>query len=353
MARWVRRRKRTIAPWGFVRSGRRVVSDSTQTAPGVPHCPFERVPSPSPPLRRQRCPRRRSRAPPHPGRGRGPKVAIIVGPVGGMTDATATAPTASRMPPSRLARPSRRHTRRRRRGRRVRAAVDGANIVVYFGHGNGYPNPYTSGYEYTDRVNGLGLNRTTKNGDSDNWSTTMVYCGEKALLGTLTASDGAAQRSTARAVRSPGPRLHDGLRAGPLRPRVRRALPGERSDNDPEPGAPAREELLDPDAIARRRGLLRHGLRRCPRDRRRLLTQPDATYRGIFRAGDGYAASNLDMTGHPDVAGARSGCSGRSSLVSTSATPTTGTPSPATPAVGSVALLTDAIRTIPHYTAPP
>jgi putative cell wall-binding protein len=87
----------------------------------------------------------------------------------------------------------------------VRAALNGANIVVYLGHGNGYPNPYTSGTEYTDRVNGWGLNRTTTNGDSDNWSTTMVYCGEKALLGTLTSSDGAAQRQYCSGGITPAP----------------------------------------------------------------------------------------------------------------------------------------------------
>jgi len=76
---------------------------------------------------------------------------------------------------------------------RVRNAVAGANVVVYLGHGNGYPNPYSSGTEYTDRANGWGLNRTTQGGDSDNWSTKMVYCGEKALLGTLTDADGDAQ----------------------------------------------------------------------------------------------------------------------------------------------------------------
>jgi hypothetical protein len=69
----------------------------------------------------------------------------------------------------------------------VKAAVNGANIVVYLGHGNGYPNPYGS-TELTDRTNSWGLNRTTTNGDSDNWSTTLVYCGEKALLGTLTSA---------------------------------------------------------------------------------------------------------------------------------------------------------------------
>jgi hypothetical protein len=76
----------------------------------------------------------------------------------------------------------------------VKAAVDGANIVVYLGHGNGYPNPYGT-TELVDRTNGWGLNRTTAGGDGDDWSATMVYCGEKALMGTLTGSDGSAQWS--------------------------------------------------------------------------------------------------------------------------------------------------------------
>jgi hypothetical protein len=73
----------------------------------------------------------------------------------------------------------------------VKAAVDGANIIIYLGHGNGFPNPYGS-TELTDRHNGWGLNRTTTNGDSDVWggtSGTMAYCGEKVLRGLLTASD--------------------------------------------------------------------------------------------------------------------------------------------------------------------
>jgi putative cell wall-binding protein len=72
----------------------------------------------------------------------------------------------------------------------VRSAVEGANVVVYLGHGNGYPNPYGS-TELTDRANGWGLNRTTANGDGDNWSSTMVYCGEQALLGTLSPASSA------------------------------------------------------------------------------------------------------------------------------------------------------------------
>jgi hypothetical protein len=134
----------------------------------------------------------------------GKKVVIIVGPTGAMTDGyraegnrIANAAAAAGAEVVKVYSP-------RATWRRVQAAVEGANIIVYLGHGNGFPSPY-SGTENTDRVNGWGLNRTTQNGDSDNWSTTMVYCGEKALLGTLTASDGAAQRQYCSGGLNPAP----------------------------------------------------------------------------------------------------------------------------------------------------
>jgi hypothetical protein len=125
--------------------------------------------------------------------GTGIKVAIIVGPTGSLTDtyrsranhvaetAIAAGATVAKAYSPRATWPN------------VVEAVRGANIVVYFGHGNGFPSPYSS-TEWRDRVNGWGLNRTTSNGDKDDWSRTMVYCGEKALLGTLGAYDGDAQR---------------------------------------------------------------------------------------------------------------------------------------------------------------
>jgi hypothetical protein len=125
--------------------------------------------------------------------GTGIKVAIIVGPTGSLTDtyrsranqvaeaAIAAGATVAKAYSPRATWPN------------VVEAVRGANIVVYFGHGNGFPSPYSS-TEWRDRVNGWGLNRTTSNGDKDDWSRTMVYCGEKALLGTLGVYDGDAQR---------------------------------------------------------------------------------------------------------------------------------------------------------------
>ena len=120
----------------------------------------------------------------------GPKVVIIVGPTGSLTDyyrstgnQLANVAQAAGAEVVKVYSP-------RATWAKVKAAVEGASIIVYLGHGNGFPSPYSSTEDPT-KVNGWGLNRTTKNGDSDNWSSTMVYCGEEALLGTLTPADAA------------------------------------------------------------------------------------------------------------------------------------------------------------------
>jgi len=46
---------------------------------------------------------------------------------------------------------------------RVRSAAQGANILIYLGHGNGYPSPYGS-FSATSR-DGMGLNATAGNGN--------------------------------------------------------------------------------------------------------------------------------------------------------------------------------------------
>jgi hypothetical protein len=125
----------------------------------------------------------------------GQKVAIIVGPVGALTgsyrtwaDEVASAATAAGATVAKAYSPNATWAN-------VLAAVEGANVIVYFGHGNGFPNPYGAS-ELPDRTNGWGLNTSSGNGDADSWSAgTLVYCGEKALLGTLSGSDGAAQRT--------------------------------------------------------------------------------------------------------------------------------------------------------------
>jgi flagellar hook assembly protein FlgD len=59
---------------------------------------------------------------------------------------------------------------------RVRAAVNGASIIVYLGHGNGWPSPYTYDPNYTTK-NGFGLNYDT-NGDGKLSDYENKYYGE-------------------------------------------------------------------------------------------------------------------------------------------------------------------------------
>ena len=234
----------------------------------------------------------------------GPKVAIIVGPVGSMTsgyrtsaDRVADAAAAAGATVAKAYSPNATWSK-------VRSAVNGANVIVYFGHGNGYPNPYTSGFEYTDRVNGWGLNRTTTNGNDDNWSTTMVYCGEKALLGTLAASDGAAQRQYGSGGPiTPAPGFTMVYAQAHYAPGF-----GERYDeSDPVTTlSQARQRVQNYSTPALRLGAggyFATAYSDADEIVTRLLTQPASTFGQIFKQGDGYSASHLDATSHPDVTG--------------------------------------------------
>jgi hypothetical protein len=50
---------------------------------------------------------------------------------------------------------------------KVKAAVVGASLVIYMGHGNGWPSPYTFDPKYTTK-DGFGLNATAGDGDYNN-----------------------------------------------------------------------------------------------------------------------------------------------------------------------------------------
>ena len=67
----------------------------------------------------------------------------------------------------------------------AKAAANGANVIVYFGHGNGFPNPYSS-MKYTDRVNGWGLRDPAKSWDGQSCRDGVLkYYGEDHLTGKL------------------------------------------------------------------------------------------------------------------------------------------------------------------------
>jgi len=237
-----------------------------------------------------------------------PKVAIIVGPVGGLTSSyrnsanrVADAAVAAGATVTKAYSPSATWSR-------VRSAVSGASVIVYFGHGNGFPNPYSS-TENRDRVNGWGLNRTTSNGDSDNWSTTMVYCGEKALLGTLVSTEGAAQWNYCG-----GKNGTDGISpAGNFTMVYAQAhyAPGfgERyQESDPLPTRSEAQQRVRnysyPVLKLGAGGYIATAYSDAHEIVTRVLTQTSKPYGDIFRAGDGYAASRLVTMNHPDVAGA-------------------------------------------------
>lgn len=236
------------------------------------------------------------------------KVAIIVGPVGTLTSTyrsyaneVATAATAAGATVTKAYSPSATWTN-------VKNAVNGANVIVYFGHGNGYPNPYGL-TESTDRSNGWGLNTKTTNGDADSWSAgTLVYCGERVLLGTLTSSDDAARRTYC------GGTANDGITPAPGFTMVY-------AQAHYAPGFGERYTLETPNTTlseAQQRvrhystPILRLGgtfLATAYGDAdeivTRVLEQRSSSFRDIFRAGRGYSATTLTDSAHADIAGSR------------------------------------------------
>jgi hypothetical protein len=67
---------------------------------------------------------------------------------------------------------------------KVKAAVVGASVVIYMGHGNGWPSPYGNDAAYTTK-DGFGLNATAGAGDYNN-----TYYGEPSIA-TLDLAPGA------------------------------------------------------------------------------------------------------------------------------------------------------------------
>ncbi len=238
----------------------------------------------------------------------GEKVAIIVGPVGDLTDSyrskankVADVATAAGATVVKAYSPNATWAN-------VKTAVNDADVIVYFGHGNGYPNPYGSN-ELTDRSNGWGLNTKTTNGDKDSWSAgTLVYCGERALLGTLTSADDTARKTYCGGTRNDGitpapnftmiyAQAHYapgfGERYTASTPLTTRYQAQQRVRHYSTPilklgGTYIATAYSDADQIVSR-----------------VLTQPNRAYADIFADGKGWSPSTAVSMAHPDVSGAQ------------------------------------------------
>lgn len=120
------------------------------------------------------------------------RVAIIVGPVGaeltpvyiGLAEAAATAAEQRGATVARAYSPA-------ASAEAVLAAVEGADIVVYLGHGVGTPNPYSASPNPAT-TNGWGLNGPGARGDhSDSWKDgTLAYYGEEWIAANAKPAPG-------------------------------------------------------------------------------------------------------------------------------------------------------------------
>ena len=230
------------------------------------------------------------------------KVAIIVGPTGALTDSyrssadtVASAATAAGATVVKVYSPNATWAN-------VKNAVNGADIVVYMGHGSGYPNPYNT-TETTGKTNGWGLNRTTTNGDGDSWSSTMVYCGERALLGTLTSGDGDQWTYCGGSANNDG-----------ITPAAGFAMIYAHACYTAGAGEPTEATQTEATYLARVKNYSTAPLRlgagayfATISDEARLvtgiLTSPGASYGEIFRSSRNFSASALRSFAHADVTG--------------------------------------------------
>ena len=105
----------------------------------------------------------------------GPKVVIIVGPAGSATDYYRADGDAAYAEALRYTSNVVKVYSPTATWAAASAAMQGASIVIYMGHGNGFPSPYNSTL-MTDRQDGLGLNPSAGTDD-----TTTQYWGELYL----------------------------------------------------------------------------------------------------------------------------------------------------------------------------
>ena len=106
---------------------------------------------------------------------------------------------------------------------RVKSAAAGANVLIYLGHGNGYPSPYGAFSAYTK--DGMGLNATAGNGHRNNkyygeyYMRNYIRLAKNAvvILNRLCYASGNSEPGRANPTKSVAQRRVDNFGAGFLR----------------------------------------------------------------------------------------------------------------------------------------
>ena len=160
---------------------------------------------------------------PQPASAAGVKVVVIVGPVGSSTSTYITAA-------KRYAAQARSYGANvveiyspNATWSRVKAAAQGAKVVIYLGHGNGSPSPYGAFSKYTK--DGFGLNKSSGNGNYNTkyWGEYYIKTGIKlapnavVILNRLCYASGNSEWGTANPTKSTAKKRVDNYGAGFLR----------------------------------------------------------------------------------------------------------------------------------------
>ena len=173
----------------------------------------------------------------------------------------------------------------------ARSAANGANIIVYFGHGNGFPNPY-SATENPASVNGWGLRDPAKDWEGDDCTDDVLrYYGEDYLVGKLTGNgwDGPLTPAAnfvmvySNACYAPG--------AGEARPAPAEPVAISRVSNYSSPILELGGTFFASDVGSESVVDL-------------ILRNPNESLGRIFELGNGFEVGALRRFNHPDAAGA-------------------------------------------------
>ena len=219
-----------------------------------------------------------------------PKVAIIVGPTG-ITDSHYQ-PWAEDLADTARAAGASVDLRYCPTPAQAKAAANGASIVVYFGHGNGFPNPYSS-TENPLSVNGWGLRDPAKSWSGSSCGDSVLrYYGESYLTGAASGygwTGGGITPSAnfvmvySNACYAPG--------AGESRPAPAESVAVSRVANYSTPALRLGGTYFATDLGSDRLVDL-------------ILRNPNERFSRIFEMGNGFNADALRRNTHPDVTGA-------------------------------------------------